>query len=71
MADDTDGTDDFAVVGWNALKQEFGWPYSRAHTWRMMNAGTFPKSFKLGTFKNSHPAWFRVDIRNFFKRFRK
>jgi hypothetical protein len=26
-----------ATVDWKGLKQLFGWPYGRAHTWRLMN----------------------------------
>lgn len=44
------------IVGWKGLKV-MGWPYSRAHTWRLMEAGTFPKAEKLGAFRNSHPMW--------------
>ena len=35
------------IVGWKRLKS-MGWPYSRAHTWRLMAAGVFPKAVKLG-----------------------
>jgi hypothetical protein len=44
------------IVGWKGLKG-MGWPYSRAHTWRLMNSGIFPKAAKLGSFPNSHPMW--------------
>ena len=47
---------DKEVINWKGLKQ-LGWPYSRAHTWRMMKAGTFVRCFKLGEHRNSHPVW--------------
>ncbi len=44
------------IVGWKGLKK-LGWPYSRAHTWRLMEAGKFPECKKLGAYRNSHPMW--------------
>lgn len=44
------------IIGWKSLKR-LGWPYSRAHTWRLMAAGEFPQSTKLGAHRNSHPMW--------------
>lgn len=44
------------IVDWKGLKK-LGWPYSRAHTWRMMEAGDFVKAAKLGKHRNSHPVW--------------
>jgi hypothetical protein len=44
------------IVGWKGLKR-MGWPYSRAHTWRLMGAGAFPEAVKLGAHRNSHPMW--------------
>jgi predicted DNA-binding transcriptional regulator AlpA len=49
------------VIGWKELKK-LGWPYSRSHTWRMMNEGKFVKSFKLGDFHNSHPVWWLQEV---------
>ncbi len=49
------------IVDWRGLKA-LGWPYSRAHTWRMMDSGDFPKAFKLGAHRNSHPVWKLTDI---------
>lgn len=57
--------DDEAVIDWKGLKNDFGWPYSRAHTWRLMEAGKFPKSFKLIETHNSHPLWKRREITKF------
>jgi predicted DNA-binding transcriptional regulator AlpA len=53
--------DDDGIVDWKGLKN-LGWPYSRAHTWRLMNAGKFPKSFKLVDDRNSHPVWKRREV---------
>lgn len=44
------------IVDWQGLRK-MGWPYSRTQTWRMMAAGEFPQSFKLGKHHNSHPVW--------------
>jgi predicted DNA-binding transcriptional regulator AlpA len=49
------------IVDWKGLK-ELGWPYSRAHTWRMMAAGSFPQAFKLTNHPHSHPVWKVSDI---------
>jgi predicted DNA-binding transcriptional regulator AlpA len=54
------------IVDWKSLKA-LGWPYSRAHTWRMMESGDFPQSFKLGGHRNSHPVWKLKDILNHFE----
>jgi predicted DNA-binding transcriptional regulator AlpA len=54
--------DDDGIVDWKALKA-LGWPYSRAQTWRLMDAGKFPKSFKLvENCRNSHPVWWRREV---------
>ncbi len=49
------------VVNWKGLKA-LGIPYSRAHVWRMMEAGTFPRAFKLGPYPNSPPVWWLHEI---------
>jgi predicted DNA-binding transcriptional regulator AlpA len=49
------------VVDWKGLKA-LGIPYSRAHIWRMMKAGTFPQAFKLGKHRNSHPVWWLKEL---------
>lgn len=49
------------LLDWKSLK-EFGWPYSRAHTWRLMEAGKFPRCVKLNETRNSHPVWKLVDV---------
>ncbi len=71
------------IVDWKGLKA-MGWPYSRAHTWRLMaptvkatkrfrgrhdpvateipNPDPFPRCFKLGRHRNSHPVWRVSDV---------
>lgn len=61
------------VVDWKGLKR-MGWPYSRAHTWRMMHDpdyadNRFPAERKLGKDRNSHPVWRVSDILAYFKIF--
>jgi predicted DNA-binding transcriptional regulator AlpA len=48
------------VVRWEELRQ-FA-PYSRAHIWRLMYAGKFPRCFKLGTHRNSPPVWYLSEV---------
>ena len=57
---------DDGIVDWKGL-QGLGWPYSRTHTWRLMKAGKFPKSFKLADFPNSHPVWWLHEFIAFLK----
>lgn len=54
------------LVDWKGLKA-LGWPYSRAHTWRMMNDGRFPRCHRLGRHRNSHPVWRMRDILDAFE----
>jgi predicted DNA-binding transcriptional regulator AlpA len=54
------------IVGWKGLKK-LGWPYSRAHTWRLMAAGAFPEAVKLGDHRNSHPMWRVKSVLSYFK----
>ena len=62
--------DDEAMVDWKGLKEIFGWPYSRAHTWRLMAAGKFPKCFKPPwAHRSSHPMWKRREIVAYFQTF--
>jgi predicted DNA-binding transcriptional regulator AlpA len=49
------------VVNWKALKA-LGIPYSRAHVWRLMRQGLFPRCFKLGAYSNSPPVWWLHEI---------
>lgn len=56
------------LVDWKSL-QAMGWPYSRVHTWRMMQEGRFPQAVKLGRHRNAHPVWRLRDILNAFELF--
>ena len=49
------------LVTWKDLKA-LGWPYSRAHTWRLMKDGKFCQCVKLGGHRNSHPVWKWLDV---------
>jgi predicted DNA-binding transcriptional regulator AlpA len=55
------------IVDWRGLKS-FGWPYSRTHTWRMMEAGTFPRAFKLTDERNGHPVWKMKEVLAWFEK---
>ena len=54
------------VVDWKGLKG-LGIPYSRAHIWRLMDSGEFPRAFKLGKHRNSHPVWWLTEILGWLK----
>jgi predicted DNA-binding transcriptional regulator AlpA len=49
------------VVNFRGLKA-LGIPYSRTHIWRLMRAGLFPQSFKLGNFPSSPPVWWLHEV---------
>ena len=55
-------------VDWKGLKTEFGWPYSRSHTDRLIEAGIFPKAFKLRDSRYAKRLWRRSELTNFFDR---
>lgn len=60
-------------ISWKQLKELLGWPYSRAHTWRMMFEDDyahdpFPLRGKLGSHKSSHPLWYTPAVLDYFKR---
>jgi hypothetical protein len=60
-------------VSWSALKKLLGWPYGRAHTWRMMFEpkyahDAFPLRGKLGTHRNAHPLWYTPAVLDYYKR---
>ena len=59
---------DRVIVDWRGLKA-MGWPYSRAHTWRMMEAkdDPFPRCFKLRKHRNSHPVWRVREVLAYFE----
>lgn len=59
------------IVNWKGLLK-MGWPYSRAHTWRMMfdpdyADNRFPPCRKLGNHRNSPPVWRVLDVLSFFE----
>ena len=61
------------IVDWKGLKR-MGWPFSRAHTWRLMfdpdyAGNAFPACRKLGKHHNSHPVWRVSDVIAYFKTF--
>src|SRR6266852_6063612 len=58
---------------WKALKQLLGWPYGRAHTWRMMyekeyETRQFPLCRKLGPHRHSHPLWYTPHVLDYYRR---
>lgn len=58
------------IVDWKGLRK-LGWPYSRAHTWRMMydpdyDDHRFPACRKLGKHRNSKPVWRVKDVLAYF-----
>jgi hypothetical protein len=60
-------------LSWKALKLLLGWPYSRAHTWRMMHEERdekkkFPLCGKLRSHRNSHPIWYTPQVLDYLKR---
>ncbi len=57
--------DERLLVDWKGLKK-YGWPYSRAHTWRMINEGRFPAPLKFGKHPGSRVAWRWKDVSSFF-----
>jgi hypothetical protein len=59
------------IVDWKGLRQ-MGWPYCRAHTWRMMFEkeyadDPFPMRQKLGLHRNAHPMWRVKEVLAYFK----
>ena len=59
------------IVDWKGLKR-MGWPYCRAHTWRLMfdpdyADDAFPACRKLGKHVNSHPVWRVSDVIAYFE----
>lgn len=53
------------LVDWKTLKK-LGWPYCRAHTWRMIKEGRFPAPQKFGKHPGSRVAWRWKEISGFF-----
>jgi predicted DNA-binding transcriptional regulator AlpA len=54
------------VVDWKILKK-MGWPFCRAETDRGEKDGRYPKSFKLGSHRNSRRMWRVADILAYFE----
>ncbi len=62
---------DRLITDWRGLKK-LGWPYSRAHTWRMMfdpdyADSRFPRCRNLGKHRNAHPVWRMADVLAYFE----
>ena len=49
-------TEERLLVDWKTLKK-LGWPYSRAHTFRLIAAEKFPKPKKFGDHPGARVAW--------------
>jgi predicted DNA-binding transcriptional regulator AlpA len=58
--------EDRLLVDWKALKA-LGWPYSRTHTWRLIDKGAFPRPLKFGDHPKSRVAWYWRDIEEYLK----
>lgn len=54
------------LVDWRGLKA-MGIPYCRAHIYRLVDAGTFPKPIKLGADIGGRVAWLYSDILNWIE----
>jgi len=54
-------------MDWRTLVR-IGFPYSRQHTYRLMEAGRFPKAFKLGDDRSSRIVWLVADILDWAQR---
>ena len=59
------------AIDWTSIKK-MGWPYSKAHTWRLMfdkqfASDPFPSCHKFTPYKNSHPLWRLEDVEAYFK----
>ena len=56
--------DERMLADWKTLKR-IGWPYSRAHTWRMIKAGSFPAPLKFGKHPGARVAWRWKDVQSY------
>ena len=59
------------IIDWRGLRR-LGWPYARAHTWRLMfdsdyGDDPFPRCHKLGKHRNSHPVWRVKEVLAYFE----
>jgi predicted DNA-binding transcriptional regulator AlpA len=50
-------SDERRLIDWKRLK-ELGWPYSRQHTWRLIDQGLFPKPIKFGRHRSCRVFWY-------------
>jgi len=53
-------------VTWEELETDYHLPYTRQHVMRMVEAGEFPRPFRLGTGERCRIAWRLLDIREWF-----
>jgi predicted DNA-binding transcriptional regulator AlpA len=60
--------DDEAVVSFKGLNDDFGIVDSRSTIWRKMAAGVFPRIINPTKHRNSHPYWWRRDIRDYLRK---
>ena len=58
--------DEPMLVDWKTLKK-LGWPYSRQHTFRMIDQGRFPQPKKFGDHPGSRVAWRWQQVRPFLE----
>jgi predicted DNA-binding transcriptional regulator AlpA len=49
------------VINFKGIKA-LGIPYARVSIWRLMEAGKFPRCFKLGDHRNSPPVWWKHEV---------
>jgi hypothetical protein len=62
---------DRLIIDWRCLKK-LDWPYSGAHTWRLMfdpdyADDPFPRCRKLGKHRSSHPVWRFKEVLAYFE----
>ncbi len=55
------------LLTWKQLQTEFGYPYSRVHTYRLIAAGSFPLPLKLGKFRGARVVWVRQEVEDWLK----
>lgn len=54
-------------IDWRTLVR-IGFPYCRAHVYRLMAAGRFPRAHKLGDHRSSRIVWQMADIQAWAER---
>jgi len=50
------------------LKRKKGIPYTRAHIWRLIKLGIFPKPVKMGNGKGARNAWLDDELDTYVER---